>query len=263
MGKGNLGWSLGATSRKSFVPGPRLYEQVSLIGPLVPGLPTARPYCVAMPAQRTGAPLYEQARQYVIDLIASGDYGPGARLPSESALAEEFGVHRLTARRALEELVREGIVVARKGSGTYVSPLRQQLPISVPLTRDGFAPSLRRQLEAAGPRLPRGVPRDHPRRPRGVRAAGPSRPGPGEPGPQRAVGRRRLLGLLEVVVHPVAGEGGEADVALLRRPVRRDLGPGRRAPLAVAVVHRPSRPPRTWPRSSTSVQGPPSSCAKA
>ena len=95
-------------------------------------------------------PLYEQTRQFVVDLIASGDYGPGARLPSESALAEQFGVHRLTARRALEELVREGVVVARKGSGTYVAPLRQHLPISVPLTRDGFAPSLRRQLEAAG-----------------------------------------------------------------------------------------------------------------
>ena len=103
-----------------------------------------------MSDQRTAAPLYEQARQYVIDLIASGDYGPGARLPSESALAEQFGVHRLTARRALEELSREGIVIARKGSGTYVSPVRQHLPISVPLTRDGFAPSLRRQLEAAG-----------------------------------------------------------------------------------------------------------------
>jgi DNA-binding GntR family transcriptional regulator len=96
------------------------------------------------------APRYEQTRQSVVDLIASGRYEPGARLPSESALAQMFGVHRLTARRALEELVREGVVVARKGSGTYVAPVRQHLPISVPLTRDGFAPSLRRQLEAAG-----------------------------------------------------------------------------------------------------------------
>ena len=104
-----------------------------------------------MPAASSATtPLYERTRQHVVDLIASGDYGPGARLPSESALAEQFGVHRLTARRALEELVREGVVVARKGSGTYVAPLRQHLPISVPLTRDGFAPSLRRQLEAAG-----------------------------------------------------------------------------------------------------------------
>jgi len=103
-----------------------------------------------MSAESPAAPLYERTRQHVVDLIASGDYGPGARLPSESALAKQFGVHRLTARRALEELVREGVVVARKGSGTYVAPLRQQLPISVPLTRDGFAPSLRRQLEAAG-----------------------------------------------------------------------------------------------------------------
>ncbi len=98
----------------------------------------------------TAAPLYEQTRLSVLDLIADGSYGPGDRLPSESSLAEQFGVHRLTARRALEELAREGVVVARKGSGTYVAPTRHPLPISIPLTRGGFGPSLRRQLLAAG-----------------------------------------------------------------------------------------------------------------
>jgi DNA-binding GntR family transcriptional regulator len=99
-----------------------------------------------------GVPLYERTRQSVLELISVGTYGPGDRLPSESALAEQFGVHRLTARRALEELSREGLVVARKGSGTYVAPGRKPLPISVPLTRGAFGPSLRRQLTAAGRR---------------------------------------------------------------------------------------------------------------
>jgi GntR family transcriptional regulator len=95
---------------------------------------------------RSATPLYEQTRQGVLDLIADGSYGPGDRLPSESALAEQFGIHRLTARRALEELAREGVVVARKGSGTYVAPAPQPLTISIPLTRDALGPSLRRQL---------------------------------------------------------------------------------------------------------------------
>jgi GntR family transcriptional regulator len=101
-------------------------------------------------SRSAATPLYEQARQTVLELIADGTYRPGDRLPSESALAERLGVHRLTARRALEELAREGVVVARKGSGTYVAPRHEPLPISVPLTRAAYGPSLRRELTAAG-----------------------------------------------------------------------------------------------------------------
>ena len=59
------------------------------------------------------------ARERIRQMIADGIYGPGDRLPSEAEFAERFGVHRLTARRALEELAREGVAVARKGSGTF------------------------------------------------------------------------------------------------------------------------------------------------
>ena len=104
-----------------------------------------------MPEQRKAiAPLYERTRLSVLGLIADGSYGPGDRLPSESALADQFGIHRLTARRALEELAREGVVVARKGSGTYVAPQREPLPVSIPLSREAYGPSLRRQLMLAG-----------------------------------------------------------------------------------------------------------------
>ena len=97
-------------------------------------------------------PLYEKAREGVRQMIADGDYAPGDRLPSEFELAQQFGVHRLTARRALEELVREGVAVARKGAGTFVAPPRTPLPISVPLNRESFTPNLQRQLRAAGRR---------------------------------------------------------------------------------------------------------------
>jgi DNA-binding GntR family transcriptional regulator len=77
-----------------------------------------------MPAPRRGeAPLYQKVRAILLDRIASGKYAPGDRLPSEGVLAEDLGVHRLTVRRALDELSREGLLRARQGAGTR-SPSR-------------------------------------------------------------------------------------------------------------------------------------------
>lgn len=45
----------------------------------------------------------------------------GAKLPTEDALAERFGVNRHTVRRAVAALAADGLVVARRGSGTYVA----------------------------------------------------------------------------------------------------------------------------------------------
>jgi GntR family transcriptional regulator len=53
--------------------------------------------------------------------IAEGDYGPGDRLPSESELAETYGVSRLTLREAVRGLVTEGYVTRRQGLGTFVT----------------------------------------------------------------------------------------------------------------------------------------------
>ena len=55
--------------------------------------------------------------------------GPGHVLPSESELSSEFGVSRVTIRRALETMRDEGIVDSRQGFGWYVAtvPLQQRL----------------------------------------------------------------------------------------------------------------------------------------
>lgn len=52
--------------------------------------------------------------------IGRGEYPPGQRLPSEHALAQAFGVHRHTVRRALASLMQRGLVRASQGSGTFV-----------------------------------------------------------------------------------------------------------------------------------------------
>jgi GntR family transcriptional regulator len=64
-----------------------------------------------------------KARQIYLllrDRIASGRLGDGGSLPGEQALAAEHGVSRVTVRRALAELEREGLVSRRRGAGTYV-----------------------------------------------------------------------------------------------------------------------------------------------
>jgi GntR family phosphonate transport system transcriptional regulator len=53
--------------------------------------------------------------------IVSGARPPGGKLPPEGELAERFGVHRNTVRQAVAALAAEHLVVARRGSGTFVS----------------------------------------------------------------------------------------------------------------------------------------------
>lgn len=58
---------------------------------------------------------YHRVQQALAEEIARSRWGPGSLLPPERALAEHFGVSRVTLRRALAELEREG-VVTRNGS---------------------------------------------------------------------------------------------------------------------------------------------------
>jgi GntR family phosphonate transport system transcriptional regulator len=53
--------------------------------------------------------------------IASGHYGPGDKLPSETELARRFGVNRHTVRHALTVLAEAGQVHARRGAGVFVT----------------------------------------------------------------------------------------------------------------------------------------------
>jgi len=77
-----------------------------------------------------GEPLHHQVYRELVQLILAGRLRPGARLPSSRMLAGELGVARNTVLLALEQLMSEGYVDARHGSGTYVS---QELPDSAPL----------------------------------------------------------------------------------------------------------------------------------
>lgn len=86
------------------------------------------------------------ARAQVLDLIEQ--LGVGSAIPSERQLSVDFGVSRLTVRAALDELAREGYLVRRRGSGTYV----QQPKIAQELTMTSFSEDMRRRGMTPGSR---------------------------------------------------------------------------------------------------------------
>lgn len=64
---------------------------------------------------------YSVLARAIREQIAAGTYKMGDRLPSENELSEEFNFSRQTVRQALGILEREGYLVRRRGSGTYVA----------------------------------------------------------------------------------------------------------------------------------------------
>lgn len=75
----------------------------------------------AQPPGGVEQPLYEQAHNALAELIRSGTYRRGSRLPSERALSEALGVSRLTLRRALGSLVALGIIERRAPRGWFAA----------------------------------------------------------------------------------------------------------------------------------------------
>lgn len=75
-----------------------------------------------MAAQDEPKPLkYRRIADDLRSGIARGEYSPGGALPGENDLMARYKVARMTVRQALAELQREGLAVARRGSGVYVS----------------------------------------------------------------------------------------------------------------------------------------------
>lgn len=65
--------------------------------------------------------IHRQLYAILHEAIETGALVAGQRLPSERALAAEYGISRATVRQALHQLVREGLIYSRPGSGFYVA----------------------------------------------------------------------------------------------------------------------------------------------
>lgn len=86
----------------------------------------------ATPAPRVvltrSGPLGDQLSTHIGKLIETGEFEEGARLPAESELAERFGVSRPIIREALSRLRSQGLIVSRRGSGSYVQQRAEPSP---------------------------------------------------------------------------------------------------------------------------------------
>ncbi|MFC7393965.1 GntR family transcriptional regulator [Scopulibacillus cellulosilyticus] len=74
-------------------------------------------------------PLYEQLKSIIKEEISRGVYKYGDRIPTEIELCEKYGVSRITARRAVSDLVEENILDRQQGKGTFVKhrPFKSEL----------------------------------------------------------------------------------------------------------------------------------------
>jgi GntR family transcriptional regulator len=72
--------------------------------------------------EQSRAPLYQQLRRALRDAIEDNRLTAEEALPPERELADEFGISRITVRKALDALVGEGMLTRRQGAGTFVAP---------------------------------------------------------------------------------------------------------------------------------------------
>ncbi len=95
-------------------------------------------------APEASEPKYYAVKRHLLEFI--GSLEPGAAVPTERELAAEMRTSRTTVRQALTELVVEGRLVRRQGSGTYVAEPKITWPLYLAsfteqVKASGFTPS--------------------------------------------------------------------------------------------------------------------------
>lgn len=83
-----------------------------------------------------GIPRYKQIQEALKKQIQHAEYEVGDYLPSENELCTTYNITRTTARKALEELQKEGYIIRQHGKGSQVRERRESLGL---LTVKGFS----------------------------------------------------------------------------------------------------------------------------
>jgi len=109
---------------------------------------------VVLPA---GGPLYLQLKRWIEDAIYRGALQPGDALPSERDLAIKVDVSRVTVRKAVLQLVQDGVLVQRHGSGTFVAPLPPRVEQSLSELTSFTDDMARRGMSVSAQWLDRGL----------------------------------------------------------------------------------------------------------
>lgn len=82
-------------------------------------------------ANSRSLPSYMRIRNAIARQIEQGELEVGEQIPSLSQICRDFGVSMITARRALQELAYDGLVVRRDGLGAFVNSRRPRLRIAL------------------------------------------------------------------------------------------------------------------------------------
>ena len=72
-------------------------------------------------SQSDGRPMYLQIMEHIKNRVATGDWGPGFKMPSIRELAVSTKVSVITIKRAYQELEREGVIITQPGKGSFVA----------------------------------------------------------------------------------------------------------------------------------------------
>ncbi|MCH8552145.1 MAG: histidine utilization repressor [Natronospirillum sp.] len=82
-----------------------------------------------MPRSDRQQPRYLVIKQFLSERIQSGEFAPNHQIPPEEALARQFGVSRMTANKAIRDLVQEGYLIRQAGLGTFVTDRKAESPL--------------------------------------------------------------------------------------------------------------------------------------
>ncbi|MBS0573853.1 MAG: GntR family transcriptional regulator [Proteobacteria bacterium] len=104
-----------------------------------------------------GGPLYVQLRKRIESGIASGFLAPELPIPPERDIASLTGLSRVTVRKAIADLVGQGRILQRQGSGSFVAPARPRLEQSLSHLTSFTEEMARRGLRAGVRWLERGL----------------------------------------------------------------------------------------------------------
>lgn len=94
-------------------------------------------------------PLYHQVSEALLTMIKEGKLREGDLIPTEREIGEKFQVSRITVRRAIAELVRDGYLLTQQGKGTFVARpkimrhMGQMKSFSQQMSEEGYRPGSR------------------------------------------------------------------------------------------------------------------------
>ncbi len=95
-----------------------------------PGMTKLDGSLIATINRNSPVPLYSQIRDVLLELIKDGSFQEKELIPTERELGQHFRVSRITVRRAIDELAREGYLVTHQGKGTFVNRTKIHRPMN-------------------------------------------------------------------------------------------------------------------------------------